>query len=324
VKSHAASAIPYVDGKTGVRVDPLRRASIEASSKGLPWNALVAEIVAHSNWESNDVTVGGHYLAMNIGAVPLRFEAKGPHGFQHVLMPPGSIWLNPEGRPFTHRVTGAMEFGAIVLPATHVNRLLGRHVELRPRCGFEDEVLRCLCRAVLLEMRDGGKKGPPFADALALAISVHLATHHATRQVGVAAESGHVSPERFTRVFEYVEEHLGGILDLEKLASVAGLSASHFGREFKRIVGQTPLAYMMGRRLERARSAIRGSADDCGCGVPTRVCRPTAPYAPVQATLRRHARDLPSARSRSASGSIQRVTQVPFKTPTGARHRLHG
>jgi AraC-like DNA-binding protein len=56
-------------------------------------------------------------------------------------------------------------------------------------------------------------------------------------------------------------------LDVNDLASAAGLSRAHFSREFRRAFGESPHAYLLTRRLERAaallRTTDRSVADVC-------------------------------------------------------------
>src|ERR671932_2115554 len=46
-------------------------------------------------------------------------------------------------------------------------------------------------------------------------------------------------------------------LGVDDLARGAGLSRAHFSREFRRAFGETPHAYLLTRRLERAASLLR-------------------------------------------------------------------
>jgi AraC-like DNA-binding protein len=46
-------------------------------------------------------------------------------------------------------------------------------------------------------------------------------------------------------------------LDVGDLAGAAGLSRAHFSREFRRVFGETPHAYLLTRRLERAAALLR-------------------------------------------------------------------
>jgi AraC-like DNA-binding protein len=46
-------------------------------------------------------------------------------------------------------------------------------------------------------------------------------------------------------------------LDVNDLAGAAGLSRAHFSREFRRAFGESPHAYLLTRRLERAAAMLR-------------------------------------------------------------------
>jgi AraC-like DNA-binding protein len=46
-------------------------------------------------------------------------------------------------------------------------------------------------------------------------------------------------------------------LDVDDMARAAGLSRAHFSREFRRTFGESPHAYLLTRRLERAASLLR-------------------------------------------------------------------
>ena len=56
-------------------------------------------------------------------------------------------------------------------------------------------------------------------------------------------------------------------LDVDDLARAAGLSRAHFSREFRRAFGESPHAYVLTRRLERAAALLRNTdrsvADIC-------------------------------------------------------------
>ena len=56
-------------------------------------------------------------------------------------------------------------------------------------------------------------------------------------------------------------------IGVDDMAAAAGLSRAHFSREFRRAFGETPRAYLLTRRLERAaallRTTDRAIADVC-------------------------------------------------------------
>jgi AraC-like DNA-binding protein len=67
-----------------------------------------------------------------------------------------------------------------------------------------------------------------------------------------------VPPARhLTRAKDLADARYADDLDVDDLAAAAGLSRAHFSREFKRAFGESPHAYLLTRRLERAASLLR-------------------------------------------------------------------
>jgi AraC-like DNA-binding protein len=48
-------------------------------------------------------------------------------------------------------------------------------------------------------------------------------------------------------------------IGVEEMAAAAGLSKAHFSREFRRTFGESPYAYLLTRRLERAAALLRNT-----------------------------------------------------------------
>jgi transcriptional regulator GlxA family with amidase domain len=59
------------------------------------------------------------------------------------------------------------------------------------------------------------------------------------------------------RVRDRMDREYAEPLDVESLARGANMSAGHFSRAFKRAYGETPYAYLMTRRIERAMAMLR-------------------------------------------------------------------
>jgi AraC-like DNA-binding protein len=67
-----------------------------------------------------------------------------------------------------------------------------------------------------------------------------------------------VPPARhLLRAKDLADAHYPEPLDVDDLARVAGLSRAHFSREFRRAFGESPHAYLLTRRLERAAALLR-------------------------------------------------------------------
>jgi AraC-like DNA-binding protein len=59
------------------------------------------------------------------------------------------------------------------------------------------------------------------------------------------------------RARDYIDRHYTAPLDLDRIASVAGVSKYHFARCFEAAYGETPIRYLTRRRIERAQDLLR-------------------------------------------------------------------
>jgi len=114
-----------------------------------------------------------------------------------------------------------------------------------------------------------------------------------------------VSPEelanlaRLRRARDLIDREYALPLDVAALARVALMSTAHFARQFRATYGETPYAYLMTRRIERAKALLR-----LGDLSVTEVCL---------------------AVGCTSLGSFSaRFTQLVGETPTAYRARDHG
>ena len=67
------------------------------------------------------------------------------------------------------------------------------------------------------------------------------------------------SERHLLRAKDLVDARYDELLGVDDLARAAGLSRAHFSREFKRTFGESPHAYLLTRRLERAAALLRST-----------------------------------------------------------------
>jgi AraC-like DNA-binding protein len=70
-----------------------------------------------------------------------------------------------------------------------------------------------------------------------------------------------VTPEELAclrRARDLMDRDYAKPLDVPAMARAAHASPSHFARQFRRAFGETPYAYLMTRRIERAKALLRG------------------------------------------------------------------
>ena len=79
-------------------------------------------------------------------------------------------------------------------------------------------------------------------------------------QVATRASKEHLSDlAHLRRARDLIDRDYARPLDVADLARAALMSTAHFSRQFRAAYGETPYAYLMTRRIERAKALLRGS-----------------------------------------------------------------
>jgi AraC family transcriptional regulator len=116
---------------------------------------------------------------------------------------------------------------------------------------------------VLLSIKDRIQAVEPtnlLLDSWALIVSEAILlrlSSHAERQA--RASFGRIPGRGIARVVDYIEAGIDQDRRLSSLASVAAMSVYHFARSFKETVGVSPHAYVLSRRILRARAMLSRS-----------------------------------------------------------------
>ena len=126
-----------------------------------------------------------------------------------------------------------------------------------------------------LKMLEGELQGEGLGEKLYInSIRTQLAIHLLRRYADVEFKPlklGSLSPRLRRMMTEFIDQNLSENITLEDLAALAGLSSFHFSRKFKADLGMAPHAYVLSRRIDRAKSLLNGSrlplklvAAECG------------------------------------------------------------
>lgn len=245
----------FFDAATGTpKPDVFDETRVFASNRGLGSNDVVLEHGASRAFEPNGVALAGHFLSMNVGPSPLEIDLKHGRTFKRRLLPPGTFFVQPAAVPMVQRNVGYVRWAALeILPAC-AQRILGRDLEMRPDCGFADDELANLMRSLVRELSAGEPSGPLYSDALVTAFTARLARVLGMTDVGTPRAP--LGAARLDAVRARIEDGIAERLTVSDLAAFAGVSVAHFSREFKRATGLSPHAFVMQRRLERARQLL--------------------------------------------------------------------
>lgn len=156
-------------------------------------------------------------------------------------------------------IRGEASVAKLYVPVTNLAEAAGLNRRPNVKARFierEPELERCAQRA-LVALHDGAGSDRLLLSSIVLALSKTMMEQpfkESDRAVGG------LSRRHLRRVEELIESRLSAPVAsspcLRELAAVADLSLHHFAREFRRTMGVTPYAYMLRRRLERARRFV--------------------------------------------------------------------
>lgn len=125
---------------------------------------------------------------------------------------------------------------------------------LEPRFGLRDPQIEHLAWALEAEQRAGARGNLLYRESLGVALAVRvLGTYGGPPKSRPPAA---LSKPQLSRVNEWIEAHLDGDVSLARLARVAGVSEPHFRVLFKRATSMPVHAYVIQRRVERARRLL--------------------------------------------------------------------
>jgi len=190
---------------------------------------------------------------------------------------PGSLCLFPAGHDSGWDVHGSLQLLHLYLPRLEVASAAERWFDMDPRSAtladriyFRDPALEALC--LRIAGTDWSMPDAPLQlQQLVLDAQARLLEAHAVHRRAQPAPRGGLAPAARRRVLERIEQALQAgqpAPDLAALADAACLSEFHFARMFKTSFGCTPHAWVMRRRLERARALLAA-----GRLAPTEVAR---------------------------------------------------
>ena len=197
----------------------------------------------------------------------LSFYLEGGHAVRCHQAPsargrPGSLCSLPAGHESQWDVNGSLQLLHVYLPSLSLAQAAERWFDLDPRLAtlaeriyFDDAVLAGLCsRIARTDWSDA--HASLGLQQLVLDLQARLLTDHTVHRARAGALRGGLSAVARRRVLACVESRLDAGVTLCELADAACLSEFHFARMFRTSFGLSPHAWVMQRRLERARGLL--------------------------------------------------------------------
>jgi AraC family transcriptional regulator len=131
-----------------------------------------------------------------------------------------------------------------------------RRVIVRNRFQVRDPQLENIGWALKTEMESNYPSGRLYVESLAVSVASRLISAYSSVAQHMPQQTGGLGGRRLKQTLAYIEDNLSEDLSLSQLASIAGISASHFKTLFRESAGVPLHQYVIQRRIDRAKDLL--------------------------------------------------------------------
>jgi AraC family transcriptional regulator len=239
-----------------------------ASSAGLGWSTLSAEVRAHTVCETPVIVPQHMELCVVVAGTDNGLVRRtGAGQCQEAVATSGAISLTPIGvGDNTITITAPIpQTMHLYLPTTLFRRLsddfnlrTAPAHSIRYAGGIRDEVIHETAVSILAEMTTETAAGRMFVETASLMLAARLIQKYCDSgsPTLITPDAHPLDHLRLRRVLDYISANIDGDITLAGLARVAGLSPFHFARKFTLAMGTSPKRYVSRMRLDQAMAEL--------------------------------------------------------------------
>ncbi len=239
---------------------PVLDRPIKALAPGLVrrWQGIAPDIA--------QAALDQHFVSIHLGG-PKRLFRHGEGGCSSRDVPNGAYSVVPAGAAFQWKTEGPIDFAHIYFAPQTLDRVVREtfdrdpsRVALTETLGAEDRLLTSLALSVIDEVGDDDGDCAYLDDLMHLLACRVLRLHSAVAAVDERARYA-LAPFRLRRATEFIEDNLAAPIGVAEIAAASGISPYHFSRAFRQATGRPPYAYLLDRRIRRAKTLLAASCD---------------------------------------------------------------
>jgi AraC family transcriptional regulator len=181
----------------------------------------------------------GYYPVGAVGAIQLQEE-------------PACFLPDPFDALAVHVTQEALDEIAYAHQVPNVDRLIWPY-------GTVDPIVHHLGQTLLSSLEHPQQTSKIFIDQVLQALNCHLVSSYGNVTLSDRKFRGGLSPRQARRATELLEAHLDGDIPLQQVAEACELSVSHFARSFKQTFRRPPHAWLLERRVDKAKDLMLNS-----------------------------------------------------------------
>lgn len=203
-----------------------------------------------------------HHICMHVGA-PVATRRSLDGRTQRRVQLAGDFDIVPCGMAGRWRNEAAFELLLVEIDPEMVRLLLDDFAgasEILPGLRLRDPHLYQLTLALRADAREPGPLGRLYSESLMTALLARLLMLQGRSHGEDRRRTARFTPAQQQRIVEFIEENIAAPLTLPDLAELTGYGLSRFKTLFGNSFGIPPHAYVLQRRVERARELIQAGA----------------------------------------------------------------
>jgi len=244
-----------------------------------------------------DVAVPGidHFVIVRYCAGGTRMERRFDGRWTRTHCAPGDLSLLTRSQGSHWHWTEDIDVSHVYLSEALVSRVATdvmersvAEVQLHDVLRTQDATLTAIVDAITREAHQQGIGGALYVEALGTQLAVQLLRRYACVTFRDSVAGGRLSRSQVGRLLAYIEARLNEPISLDDLATVVGMGVCTFSRHFRETLGRAPHAFVIDRRVERAKRMLSRSGGQ-GSSLLLRVCRSGSPDARVSLPAGHHA-----------------------------------
>jgi AraC family transcriptional regulator len=237
-----------------------------AHSEAIGWRSMYAAIMEEAPFDATEPAIHHPFLIYHLTRPTVVMRKIEGTARERALIGPRRISLTPGEATTRWQHSGHPDILQVYLRQSvyeaAMSEMYGADAtgaQIVPRFAILDPLLEQLAIAIATALKDGNSEDVLYIDTLAQMMAVQLAKHHSKRSRSARAAAKPAPGKKMGRLMDFIEEHLDGDLTLEAMAGELQISALYLPRAFKTAVGQSPHRYVLGRRVERAKTLLRNT-----------------------------------------------------------------
>jgi len=203
------------------------------------------------------------YMLVRWKSSPRKLGFHNSRDWQEKKVTPGNVTLLARGEPSNWYWMDDIHVSHIYASESAITRVANEifdkeidQLNIEHSAQTDDPVLSELMLAYERECNSGSLGGELYTRTIETQICIHLIRQYANCHLREASSDPKISSNKRREIETFIADNLDQNITIEQLADVAGLSQSYFARVFRNDFGTPPHAFVLSRRLEKARQIL--------------------------------------------------------------------